>query len=145
MKYAIIADVSIMVVGCIVLNVFPRELLQMFDATEEMIRLGVPALRILSLAFPVAGFCIGLGTVFQAVGYSLYSMFISLIRQIFVLLPAAWILGRLTGRVDAVWWAFLLAEGVSLVFSLYFYQRVRRNVIDRLEQETAAEKTAVRA
>ena len=144
-RYAIIADVSIMVVGCIVLNVFPRELLQMFDATEEMIRLGVPALRILSLAFPVAGFCIGLGTVFQAVGYSLYSMFISLIRQIFVLLPAAWILGRLTGRVDAVWWAFLLAEGASLVFSLYFYQRVRRNVIDRLEQETAAEKTAVRA
>jgi putative MATE family efflux protein len=144
-RYAIIADVTIMVAGCIVLNVFPRELLQMFDATEEMTRLGVPALRIISLSFPVAGFCIGLGTVFQAVGYSMYSMIISLIRQIFVLIPAAWILGRMTGRVDAVWWAFLLAEGASLTFSLYFYQRVRRNVIDPLEQEADAEKSTVRA
>ena len=131
-RYAITAAVSIMIVGAVVFHVMPEQLLAIFEASEEMVRIGVPALRIISLSFPVAGFCIGCGSVFQALGYSIYSMINSLVRQLFVLLPCAFVIGKVTGNVTMVWWAFVIAECFSLLLSTVFIRRIYRDVIQKL-------------
>lgn len=77
----------------------------------------------------LAGFGIGAGSVFQALGYSVYSMVVSLIRQLVVLIPCAYVIGRVTGDVTGVWWAFFIAELVSLMVSALYLRRVNRNVI----------------
>ena len=118
-----------MVVGMLIFQAVPDRLLLLFDASEEMLRIGVPALRLISLSFPLAGFGIGCGAVFQALGYSVYSMLISLVRQLFVLIPCAFLIGRLSGNVTAVWWAFVVAEGFSVVLSAIYLRRVNRHVI----------------
>jgi len=100
-----------------------------------MLRIGVPALRIISLSFPVAGFCIGAGTVFQALGYSIYSMINSLVRQLAVLIPCAFAIGKLTGDVTMVWYAFVIAEVFSLLLSSIFFRRIYKNVIRPLFSE----------
>ena len=128
-KYAICAAVAIMVVGMLLFQSIPDKLLLLFDASDEMLRIGVPALRIISLAFPLAGFGIGASSVFQALGYSVYSMIVSLIRQLVVLIPCAYVIGRVTGDVTGVWWAFFIAELVSLMVSALYLRRVNRNVI----------------
>ena len=109
-----------------------KPLLGIFDASEEMLRIGVPALRIISLSFPVAGFCIGCGTIFQALGCSMYSMITSLVRQLVVLVPSAYIIGRVTGDVTLVWYSFVIAEVFSLILSTFFFRRIYRNVIKPL-------------
>ena len=128
-KYSICAAVGIMIVGMLLFQSIPDKLLLLFDASDEMLRLGVPALRIISLGFPLAGFGIGAGSVFQALGYSVYSMVVSLIRQLVVLIPCAYVIGRVTGDVTGVWWAFFIAELVSLMVSALYLRRVNRNVI----------------
>ena len=128
-RYTVIAAMGIMTCGAVVFNVLPAQLLGIFDASEEMLRIGMPALRIISLSFPVAGFCIGCGSVFQALGYSLYSMITSLVRQLFVLIPCAYLLGRLTGDVTMVWWAFVIAEAFSLLLTGVFFKRIYEKVI----------------
>ena len=128
-QYAICAAVGIMIVGMLLFQSIPDRLLRLFDASDEMLRIGVPALRIISLAFPLAGFGIGASSVFQALGYSVYSMIVSLIRQLVVLIPCAYVIGRVTGDVTGVWWAFFIAELVSLMVSALYLRRVNRNVI----------------
>ena len=128
-QYAICAAVGIMIVGMLLFQSIPDRLLRLFDASDEMLRIGVPALRIISLAFPLAGFGIGASSVFQALGYSVYSMIVSLIRQLVVLIPCAYVIGRVTGDVTGVWWAFFIAELVSLMVSALYLCRVNRNVI----------------
>lgn len=128
-KYSICAAVGIMIVGMLLFQSIPDRLLRLFDASDEMLRIGVPALRIISLAFPLAGFGIGASSVFQALGYSVYSMIVSLIRQLVVLIPCAYVIGRVTGDVTGVWWAFFIAELVSLMVSALYLRRVNRNVI----------------
>ena len=128
-KYSICAAVGIMIAGMLLFQSIPDKLLLLFDASDEMLRLGVPALRIISLGFPLAGFGIGAGSVFQALGYSVYSMVVSLIRQLVVLIPCAYVIGRVTGDVTGVWWAFFIAELVSLMVSALYLRRVNRNVI----------------
>ncbi len=132
-RYSITAAIVIMIGGTVLFHVATEPLLRIFDASEEMLRIGVPALRIISLSFPVAGFCIGAGTVFQALGYSVYSMINSLVRQLFVLIPCAYLIGRVTGDVTAVWFAFVIAEAFSLLLSSFFFRRVYRNVIKPLQ------------
>ena len=131
-KYSICAAVAIMIVGMLMFQSIPDKLLRLFDASEEMLRLGVPALRIISISFPLAGFGIGAGSVFQALGYSVYSMIISLIRQLVVLIPCAYAIGRMKGDVTGVWWAFVIAELVSLTASALYLRRVNRDVIRTL-------------
>ena len=134
-RYTMITAVTVMGIGTLVFHLFPKELLALFDASEDMMRMGVPALRIISLNFPIAAVCIAMGSVFQALGYSIYSMIISLVRQLVILIPTAFILSRLTGNVDMTWWSFVIAEGFSLLCSLFFYNKIRREVIDVLEKE----------
>ena len=115
MLYAVI----IMALGFLVFQLIPKELLSMFDASDAMLEIGAPALRIMSLAFIFAGISIVAGSSCQAFGYSVYSMFISIARQIVVLIPAAYLLS-LAGVLRNVWFAFPIAEVVSLLLSLMF-------------------------
>ena len=131
-RYTVMAEIGIMICGTLLFHLMPRQLLGLFDASQEMQRIGVPALRIISLSFPIAGFCIGIGTVFQALGFSVYSMINSLVRQLAVLIPSAYIIGRLTGDVTAIWWSFVIAEGFSLLLSVLFYRKIRREVIEQI-------------
>ncbi len=130
--YAEVTAITVMTVGMIVFQAFPDKMLAMFDASEEMVRLGVPALRIISLGFPLAGFGIGCSAVFQALGNGLYSMYVSIIRQLAVLLPCAYLLGRLTGSVTMVWWAFVISELVSVAASAWFFVRVNKKIISKI-------------
>lgn len=131
-RYTMISAITIMVVGFLIFQIFPKALLELFDASEDMIRIGVPALRIISFSFPVAGFCIAVGSVFQALGYSLYTMINSLIRQLIVLIPCAFLLSRLTGNINSVWLSFVIAEVSSLIVTLFFYRKIQKEVIDKL-------------
>ena len=115
MLYAVI----IMALGFLVFQLIPKELLSMFDASDAMLEIGAPALRIMSLAFVFAGVGIASSSACQAFGYSVYSMLISIARQIVVLIPAAYLLS-LTGVLRSIWFAFPIAEIVSLFLSLFF-------------------------
>lgn len=122
---------TIMIAGLLVFELLPKILLGWFEASDEMLRIGVPALRIIALHFPVAALSITFISVFQALGRGLFSMITSFIRQIIVLLPAAWLLS-LTGNIDNIWWAFLLAELASLTCCLFGFRSVYRKQISKL-------------
>ena len=128
MKYAKIYAVSIMAVGTLVMQLFPEQLLGFFDASEHMISIGVPALRIISVHFMVAGVAIIITSTLQALSHGFYSMIVSFTRQIIVLLPAAFLLSR-TGDVNAVWWAFPIAEVVSITIATIFMAKIRKKEI----------------
>ncbi|MBQ9413733.1 MAG: MATE family efflux transporter [Clostridia bacterium] len=131
MRFAMILAVSIMVVGTIIFHVVPTLLLSFFNASPEMVRIGVPALRIISLSFPIAAVCIVLGSTFQAFSKGVYSLIVSIMRQLVVLIPAAWLLS-LSGEVTNIWWAFLFAEIMSLTVTLLCYRRLHRKIISTL-------------
>ena len=118
-RLGMVYAVAIMVVGLLVFQLIPKELLLMFDASDAMLEIGAPALRIMSLAFVFAGIGIVSGSSCQAFGYSVYSMLISIARQIVVLIPAAYLLS-LTGVLRSIWFAFPIAEIFSLIISLFF-------------------------
>ena len=118
-RLGMVYAVAIMVVGLLVFQLIPKELLLMFDASDAMLEMGAPALRIMSLAFVFAGIGIVSGSSCQAFGYSVYSMLISIARQIVVLIPAAYLLS-LTGVLRSIWFAFPIAEIFSLILSLFF-------------------------
>lgn len=127
-KRAVYLAVGIMLFGLIIMELFPAQLLQMFNATPELLSVGVPALRIICLSFVFAGFCIVAGSVFQALGNGVYSMIVSIARQLVVLLPVAYLLS-LTGSVVNIWWAFPIAEIMSVAMSFYFLIRINKKVI----------------
>lgn len=118
-RLGMVYAIAIMVVGLLVFQLIPKELLLMFDASDAMLEIGAPALRIMSLAFVFAGIGIVSGSSCQAFGYSVYSMLISIARQIVVLIPAAYLLS-LTGVLRSIWFAFPIAEIFSLILSLFF-------------------------
>ena len=134
-----IIAIGIMVVGTIVFNLFPEALLSLFSATEEMYRLGVPALRIISLCFVSAAISIGLGSSFQATGYGIGTMIVSISRQLLVLIPTAYIMAKLVG-INGVWFSFIIAEGVGLAVSLILFIKVYRTRIKPIgEKEVISE------
>ena len=128
----------LMLLGVAAFQLFPEKLLALFNANEQMLSVGVPALRRLSLPFLFAGPCIIFGGVFQALGKSVYSMIVSLARQIIVLLPAAYLLS-LTEKISAVWFAFPIAEIASLAVSIVMMLTLYRKKIKPLRE--IAEKT----
>ncbi|MCR5419349.1 MAG: MATE family efflux transporter [Lachnospiraceae bacterium] len=121
----------IMATGTIVFECIPGILLKLFDASDNMIATGSVALRIIAIHFPVAAICISLGSLFQAFAKSTYSLVVSLARQLIVLIPAAWLLSLL-GQVHYVWFAFPIAEAMSLLMTMIFYRRIKRQIIDTL-------------
>ena len=134
LKLATAVAVCIMLVGLAVFQLLPQALLGIFNPTEEFLAIGVKALRILCLPFPVAAICISLGASFQALGKGSYSTIVSLCRQLIVLLPAAYLLS-LTGSVDNVWWSFPIAEVISLIISVFFLMSINRTVIQKIPEE----------
>ena len=122
----------IMVLGVVIFWAIPGPLLKIFDATDTMLQVGVPALRIISLSFCMAGACIALGSSFQALGKAVYSMTTSIIRQLVFLVPIAYVLARYghsIGNDDLVWWSYPLAEIASLLVTLVFFRRLYRTLI----------------
>ena len=119
---------GIMVLGFCIFEFFPGQVLGLFSASQAMLTIGIPAMRIICLHFLLAGTSIVLSSVFQALGNGLFSLIVSVCRQLFVLLPAAWLLAR-TGNVNNVWWAFLIAEIVSVLMSLAFYAHINKTII----------------
>ena len=134
-RFSAILAVGIMLVGLVVIQIFAAPILSIFEASAEMLRIGVPALRIISLCFVFAGFNIICSSTFQALGNGVLSMIMSIVRQLVVLLPAAYLLS-LTGEVTMVWWSFPIAELASLTLCLIFLRRIFREVIAPLGEET---------
>ena len=131
--------VGIMVTGTILFNLFPEALLSLFSATEEMYRLGVPALKIISLCFVSAAISIGLGSSFQATGYGIGTMIVSIARQLLVLIPTAYIMAKLVG-INGVWFSFIIAEAVGLAVSLILFIKVYKTRIKPIgEKEVISE------
>ncbi len=129
-KYA----VAIMFAGLVIFQAAPEFLLGLFDASEAMLEIGVPALRTISYGFVLAGFGIVCGTAFQALGSATYSMMVSIARQLVVLLPAAYLLS-LTGKVQNVWWSFPIAELVSMLITVLFLVKIYKGVIRHIGEE----------
>ena len=130
-KGTFIASV-IMILGTLAFNFFPRELLSLFSATEEMYRIGIPALKMISLCFVPAAISIGLGSSFQATGYGVGTMIVSICRQLMVLIPVAYILSIFLG-INGVWLSFIVAEIIGLVVSIAIYLKVYSSRIRPIE------------
>ncbi len=140
-KLAVLFAVVIMLVGFLVMQLFPETILTWFESEQDaleaggqaaMMTIGVPALRTISYSFIFAGFCVVAGSVFQALGHGVMSMMVSIIRQLVVLLPVAWLLS-LSGDLEMVWWAFPIAECFSVVLSAIFLAHIYRKVVKPLD------------
>ncbi len=123
LKLSICIAVSIMTIGVAVFQLFPATLLSIFDASENMIAIGVPALRAISLSFIFAGYSIVSGSLFQALGNGVYSMLVSIARQLVVIVPVAFIFAKVFG-LDMVWWSYPIAEIVSVILTTFFLNRI---------------------
>lgn len=128
LKFALKLAVCIMACGTVVFELFPSQLLSLFSPSEDMLRMGIPALRTIALHFPIAACGIIMGSIFQAFSRSIYSLFVSLGRQLVILIPVAWLLAQ-TGNINNVWWCYLIAEIVSFTLSLIFFRKVYREEI----------------
>lgn len=133
-RLSIFIAVAIMMIGIVIFQLFPAQLLLMFNASEHMLEVGVPALRLISLSFIFAGYCIIVSSIFQALGNGVYSLVTSVARQLFCILPVAYIFARVFG-LHAVWFSFPLAEIVSVVLSSILFKRIYDKKIAVLEQE----------
>lgn len=118
-KNAVVFAVTIMLAGLVCVQIFPKQLLLLFDASDNMLGIGIPAMRIISVSFIFAGYCIIVGSFFQALGNSIYSMIVSFVRQLVFLVPAAYFLSK-TGNVNMVWFAWPIAEIASVLVSTAF-------------------------
>ena len=123
---------SIMVIGTLVFQLFPEFLLELFDDEGVLLAIGVPALRIISYSFPTAALSIVCSTMFQAVGKGVYSLIMSLLRQIIIALPVAYILSKVSG-LESVWWAFPIAEIISFAFCICLFVRLYQKMIKPLD------------
>ncbi|MCM1364252.1 MAG: MATE family efflux transporter [Faecalibacterium sp.] len=144
-KFSLILACSIMAVGTLLMWLIPETMLSLFDASDDLMAIGVPALKTISCSFIIAGFCICIGSVFQAIGKSYFSMIVSIARQLIVLIPVAYFLSK-TGILDRVWLAFPIAEAVSLVVSVLCYIYVYKNVILKVgEKQNSVDETQEQA
>ena len=132
-KMSVLIAGGIMLVGLVVFQIFPVQLLEIFDASENMLGIGVPALRIISLSFIFAGYIIIIISVFQALGNGVYSLMVSVIRQLFVILPVAYLFARVFG-LSRVWWAIPIAEIVAVTVTTLMFRRIIRLKIKPLEE-----------
>ena len=135
LAFAVGGALCFMVAGLLTFELLPEALLSIFNMTDgNFVELGRTALRIIAIHFPIAAVCIALGASFQALGNGIYSSITALCRQLFALLPAAYLLS-LTGNVHMVWWAFPIAELVSLTVTLICFSRIYRQKVKPLFAE----------
>ena len=132
-KLSMLVAFCLTFIGFLCFEGIPQILLSLFNASDDMLTIGVPALRIIGIHYLIAWFCIVSGTVFQALGKAFFSMIVSIMRQLFVLIPAAYILAKL-GGLHVVWWSFPIAEVISLMVSSFFLVRINRTIISRIPE-----------
>lgn len=130
-RLAVCITTVIMALGTALFHIAPQALLSMFQASDTMLAIGMPALRIISVSFCLAGVSIVFSSMFQALGEGVYSLIMSVVRQLGLLLPSAYLLARFSG-LTAVWFSFLIAEAASLTLAIIFYRRVHRTKLDTL-------------
>ncbi len=133
LRYGVLYASAFMLLGFLSMQLIPQLLLGVFSPSEAMLAIGVPALRRISISFLFAGFCIVAGSACQALDRSFASLAVSVLRQVVVLLPAAWLLSK-TGQVNNVWWAFPIAEGMSLLASALFLRGALKHMEIVLEE-----------
>lgn len=131
MRLSVIYGIAMMTIGMFIFWTIPHVLLGFFSASPELMKIGTVELRIISLAFPLAGYSIMLGGVFQALGKSVYSMYVSIVRQLIVLLPEAYFLSKL-GNIDYVWLSFVFAEFFGLSMSIIYTRKIKKDIINQL-------------
>lgn len=131
-KITILTAMTIMFMGLLAFELIPDVLLSFFNASKEMLEIGVPALRIIGTHYVFAGFCIIAGSVCQAIGKPVYSLIVSVCRQLVVLLPSAWLLAQ-SGRLELVWFCFPIAECVSLVLSSIFLSKTMKRAKEKMK------------
>ena len=129
MRLAMMYAFIMMCIGTILFETIPGPLLSIFAASPNMLKIGIPALRIIAIHFPIAAFSIILSSTFQALGNGVYSLIVSLARQLVVLVPAAYLLS-LSGNLNMVWFSFPIAEVMSLTVSLLLWRRLRRKKLN---------------
>lgn len=127
LKLGLIVAFVIMLLGMLVFVFFPDTLLGLFEASPRMLEVGEVALRRIALSFPLAAFTIILGALFQAMGDGYISMITSITRQIGILIPASWLLGKLSG-LDAIWFSFIIAEVFVIVLSILFFGKEKKKL-----------------
>ena len=133
-KFAFLLALCIMIAGFLVFQLLPAPILRLFDASDTMLSIGVPALRIISISFLLAsGSIISISTL-QALGKGVQSMMISFTRQLIVLLPVAWLLS-LRGTLESIWWAFPIAEVVTLALSVFLLAHAYRTLVKPMPDE----------
>ena len=132
LRFSLALAFGIMLAGTLLLEAVPGVLLDMFNAADDMKSMGIIALRTIAIHFPLAAIGIVLSSVFQAFAQSIYSLIISVMRQLVVLIPAAWLLAQ-TGNVNNVWWSFFIAEIISFITSIYFFKKVYNSTIRPIE------------
>lgn len=132
-KDSMVYAISIMLFGTFLFQVIPGQLLSLFDASEEMLRLGIPALRIISILFPFAGFAIISSGTFQAFGNGVNSLILSVLRQLVLVLPAAYLLS-LSGNVNYVWFAFPAAEIIAVFPTAYMLKVIKKKTLSEFGQ-----------
>lgn len=133
MKLSVSIATGSMLIGFALFQLIPEQLFGFFDASNEMLQIGVPALKLISLSFIFAGFNIITSSIFQALGNGVYSLTISVVRQLLVILPVAFIFARLFGLAN-VWWAFSIAEVVAVCMNIFLFQRIKKDKIDPLSR-----------
>ena len=124
--------VSFMILGLIIFQLFPVQLLAMFNSSSELTDIAVVAFRVIGLSFPIAGACIGFSSAFQGMRKAHYSMILSIIRQLAILIPAAYVLGKLFG-LNYLWFAFLISEMFSLGISLIMLKSIYKNQLSKFK------------
>ena len=132
MKLGAALAIGIMFVGMLVFQIFPEMLLRLFDASSHMLEIGVPALRIISICFVFAGFCIVCSSIFQALGNGIYSLIMSIARQLVVILPVAYAFAMLIG-LEAVWFSYPIAEIASVLVCIVLMRRILKLKVSTLE------------
>jgi len=131
LKLCVGSALALMLTGFAVFQIAPDFLLGMFNPSDAFLEIGRVCLRTISYSFPVAAVCIALGACFQALGNGMYSTITSLARQMFVLLPVAYLMS-LSGNVNLVWLSYPIAEVVSGALTVYFFLRIYRQKIKPL-------------
>ena len=131
LKYGYLIAFLFTFVGFLCFEIMPAQLLSLFEASDKMLKIGVPALRVIGVHYLIAWFCIVTGTLFQAVGKATYSLYVSVARQLVVLLPVAYVLAKL-GGLTLIWWSFPIAEIMSLAISLVCMKLTYSKVLNEL-------------
>ena len=136
-KMTLCVTAIIMSIGTLLFQLFPQQIVSLFDSEGKITAEGIAAFRIISLHFPIAAASITISVTFQAIGHGIKSMFMSILRQLVVLLPAALVLALVFKSVEAVWWCFVIAEFSAVTFGIISLTKIWRHEIEPMPDGAA--------